>query len=75
MPTVTKLEQNEKKAQDYLNKILGTHYTWWRSGIVPERGPAWGRNGAPPSPAEVKAEGCFCAGVATLARRAVGLPV
>ncbi|MDQ3236518.1 MAG: hypothetical protein M3Q54_03140 [Actinomycetota bacterium] len=75
MPTVTKLEQNEKKAQDYLNKILGTRYTWWRSGIVPERGPAWGRNGAPPSPAEVKAEGCFCAGVATLARRAVGLPV
>ena len=75
MPTVTQLEQNEKKAQDYLNKILGTRYTWWTKGIVPERGPAWGRNGAPPSPAEVKAEGCFCAGVATLARRAVGLPV
>jgi len=75
LPTVTKLEQNEKKAWDYLSKVVGTRYTWWRSGIVPARGPAWGTNGPPPSPAEIKAEGCFCAGVATLARRAVGLPV
>lgn len=75
MATMTKLERNEKKVEDYLNKILGTRYTWWRSGIVPARGPAWGTNGDPPSPAEIKAEGCFCAGVANLARRAVGLPI
>jgi putative chitinase len=73
--TATKLEQNKKQAWEYLSKIIGTRYTWWKSGIVPERGPAWGKNGPPPSPAEVKKEGCFCAGVGNLARRAVDLPI
>ncbi len=75
LTTVTKLERNIDEAREYLDKILGTRYTWWKSGNVPDRGPAWAKNGPAPSPAEVKDEGCFCAGVATLARRAVGLPV
>ena len=75
MTTVTKLEQNIAEAREYLNKILGTRYEWWTSGVVPARGPAWARDGVPPPPAEVRQEGCFCAGVPTLARRAVGLPV
>lgn len=75
MTTVTKLERNIDEAREYIDKIIGTRYTWWRSGPVPDRGPAWAKNGAPPSPAEIRKEGCFCAGVPTLARRAVGLPV
>lgn len=75
MTTTTKLERNQEQAREYLDKIVGTPYKWWTSGIVPQRGPAWARNGAPPAPAEVRKEGCFCAGVPTLARRAVGLPV
>lgn len=75
MTTTTKLEQNQEQAREYLNKILGTRYTWWKSGHVPERGPAWAKNGPPPSPAEIREEGCFCAGVPTLARRVLGLPV
>lgn len=75
MTTVTKLERNIDEAREYIDKIIGTRYTWWKSGPVPDRGPAWARNGVPPSPAEVRKEGCFCAGVPTLARRAVGLPV
>ena len=75
LTTTTRLEQNIEEAREYLNKIIGTRYTWWKSGPVPDRGPAWAKSGAPPSPAEIREEGCFCAGVPTLARRAVGLPV
>jgi len=41
-------------------------------GPVPDRGPAWAENALPPSPEEVIAEGCFCAGVPNLLLRAVG---
>jgi hypothetical protein len=75
LTTVTKLDRTIEKVEEYLDKVLGTRYTWWTSGNVPDRGPAWAKNGPPPSPAEVRAEGCFCAGVANLARRAVGLEI
>ena len=75
MTTVTRLERNIDEAKAYLDEIIGTRYEWWKSGPVPDRGPAWAKNGPPPTPAEVRREGCFCAGVPTLARRAVGLPV
>lgn len=70
-----RLEQNKKKAWEYLSKIVGTPYDWWTGGIVPSRAPAWGKNGPPPPAAEVRSTSCFCAGVPNLARRAVGLEI
>jgi putative chitinase len=75
LTTVTKLDQNIEKAEEYLEKIVGTHYKLWTGGIVPSGPPAWGRNGPPPDPDEVQRTSCFCAGVTNLARRAVGLPI
>ena len=75
MTTVTKLERNIETAEEYLDKIIGTPYSWWTGGTVPDGAPAWARNGEPPSPANVKGTSCFCAGVTNLARRAVGLEI
>lgn len=72
---MTKLERNIETAQEYLEKIIGTRYSWWTGGAVPDGAPAWARNGEPPSPANVKGTSCFCAGVTNLARRAVGLEI
>jgi hypothetical protein len=73
--TVTTLDQNIQKAEAYLDKIVGTRYSWWTGGKVPDGPPAWARNGPPPPPADVKGTSCFCAGVTNLARRAVGLDI
>ncbi len=70
-----RLEQNQKRAWEYLSKIVGTRYAWWTGGIVPSRAPAWATNGPPPPAAEIRRTSCFCAGVTNLARRAVGLEV
>ena len=70
-----RLEQNKKKAWEYVSKIVGTPYAWWTGGVVPSRAPAWGTNGPPPPAAEVRSTSCFCAGVSNLARRAVGLEI
>ena len=75
MTTVTKLDQNIEKAAEYLDKIVGTPYSWWRGGNVPDGAPAWAKHGAPPPAADVKGTSCFCAGVANLARRVVGLEI
>ena len=75
MTTMTRLDRNIQEAEAYLNKILGTRYELWTGGIVPPGPPAWGRNGEPPDPAEVRRTSCFCAGVTNLARRAVGLEI
>lgn len=60
------------KAIDYGLSIVGAPYVWWLDGPVPDRGPAWAENAPPPSPEEVIAEGCFCAGVPNLMLRAAG---
>lgn len=75
MTTVTRLERNIETAEAYLDKIIGTPYSWWTGGTVPDGAPAWARNGEPPQPANVKGTSCFCAGVTNLARRAVGLEI
>jgi len=75
LTTVTKLERVQEQAWEYLREIIGTRYGLWTGGIVPAGAPAWGRNGEPPDPAEVRRTSCFCAGVVNLARRAVGLPI
>ena len=75
MATVTKLDQNIEKVEDYLNKILGTPYSWWTGGAVPDGAPAWAKNGEAPQHANVRGTSCFCAGVANLARRVVGLEI
>jgi putative chitinase len=72
---VTKLDQSIEKAEAYLNKIIGSPYSWWTGGTVPDGAPAWAKNGPPPPPANVKGTSCFCAGVTNLARRAVGLEI
>ncbi len=71
----TRLEQNEKKAWEYLSKIVGTPYARWMGGIVPSRAPIWRINGEPPPAAAVRGKSCFCAGVSNLTRRAVGLEI
>ncbi len=73
--TLTRLEANVQKAQEYLDKLVGAPYSWWTGGKVPDGAPAWARNGEPPSAADVRGTSCFCAGVANLARRAVGLQI
>jgi predicted chitinase len=75
LTTVTGLDQNVQRAQEYLEKVIGARYSWWTGGGVPDGPPAWARNGPPPQPANVKGTSCFCAGVANLARRAVGLEI
>jgi len=75
MTTVTRLEENEQKALAYLDGIVDARYSWWTGGHVPDGAPAWARNGPPPQPADVRGTSCFCAGVANLARRVVGLEV
>ena len=75
MTTVTKLERAQDEAWEYLRQIVGARYELWTGGPVPAGAPAWGRNGRPPEPAEVRRTSCFCAGVTNLARRAVDLPI
>ena len=75
MTTVTKLERAQEEAWAYLRQIIGARYELWTGGPVPAGPPAWGRNGRPPEPAEVRRTSCFCAGVTNLARRAVDLPI
>jgi hypothetical protein len=75
LTTVTELDQNVQKAGAYLDKIVETRYSWWTGGTVPDGAPAWARNGPPLQPADVKGTSCVCAGVANLARRAVGLDI
>ena len=69
------LEENQQKAQEYLYKLIGTPYSWWTGGKVPDGAPAWARNGQVPPAADVKGTSCFCAGVANLARRAADLEI
>jgi putative chitinase len=73
--TVTQVERAQDQAWEYLRQIIGTRYKLWTGGIVPAGPPAWGRNGEPPDPGEVRRTSCFCAGVPNLARRAVGLEI
>jgi len=75
LTTVTKVERAQDQAWEYLRQIIGTRYELWTGGPVPAGPPAWGRNGEPPDPAEVRRTSCFCAGVTNLARRAVGLEI
>ncbi len=75
MTTLTKLDQNIQRAEAYLDKIVGTPYSWWTGGKVPDGAPAWAKNGPPPPAADVRGTSCFCAGVTNLARRAVGLEI
>lgn len=69
------IEENQQKAQEYLDKLIGTPYSWWTGGKVPDGAPAWARNGKVPPAADVRGTSCFCAGVANLARRAVDLEI
>ena len=61
-----------RQAIDYGLSFVGAPYVWWTDGPVPDRSPAWAENAPPPSPEEVVAEGCFCAGVPNLLLRFAG---
>jgi hypothetical protein len=75
LTNVAKLDRNIEKAEDYLDKIVGTPYSWWTGGTVPDGAPVWAKNGEPPQPADVRSTSCCDTGVTNLARRAVGLEI
>ena len=51
------------------NKI---EYVWWVGGDIPNRGPSWAQNTAPPPIAQVIEEGGFCAAIPNLMLRRAG---
>lgn len=57
----------------YIEPAIGrTRYEYWKTNIVPTRGPTWAINQPVPPIEEVIAEGIFCAGVPNLFLRKVG---
>ena len=60
----------------YVSALDGaTPSGWWTGGAIPPGAPAWAENAPPPPVGDVTNTSCFCAGVPTLMRRAVGAPV
>ncbi len=55
---------------------IGTPYVWWKPGdrVFDVKEPFWTRDGPLPSPEELRAKGCNCAGFLNLVRRSVGMP-
>lgn len=75
-PHAKTLDEAKDRAWRYLSPAVNkTRYVYWRSGVVPPRSPAWAENGPPPRIQDVVRDGAFCAAVATLIRRELGLEV
>jgi hypothetical protein len=65
-------------AIEYAKAMIGAPYKYWHpNDIVREinDGPFWASSGPLPSPEQVRASSCNCAGLINLMRRKVGLSI
>lgn len=53
----------------YIDSLRGTLYKWWLEGSTGEDGPFYAADKPLPTPANIRAQGCNCAGFINLLRR------
>ena len=69
-------KQSVSKALAYAKTLVGVGYCAWDGrSFLGNHGPFWVAKGRPPSKAEIRKQGCVCAGLINLVCRHLGLPI
>lgn len=67
---------NSKEVYNFIHKLIGTPYVWWREGDrIDQKAPFWAENSTVPEIETIKTQGCNCAGFINLICRFLNLQI